>query len=86
MRRRHRPHRRSRSWLAVTIHLLGLFQTEPQARAVFTQVVPPLSGADLLTRLAHRMDRKQVLERPDPPRVMCPYGSFRLTDRFRMRF
>ncbi|MFI6472287.1 helix-turn-helix domain-containing protein [Streptomyces sp. NPDC050516] len=55
--------------IAVTIHLPGLFQTKAHARAVFSQVVPPLPLADLETRLAHRMDRKQVLERPDPPKV-----------------
>ncbi|MFI6687773.1 helix-turn-helix domain-containing protein [Streptomyces sp. NPDC050485] len=55
--------------IAVTIHLPGLLQTADHARAVFAQVVPRLTRADLAARLAHRMDRKQVLERPDPPRV-----------------
>uniref|UniRef100_A0AAU2V377 DUF5753 domain-containing protein n=1 Tax=Streptomyces sp. NBC_00003 TaxID=2903608 RepID=A0AAU2V377_9ACTN len=55
--------------IAVTIHLPGLFQTADHARAVFAQVVPRLPRADLEARLAHRMDRKQVLEKPDPPRV-----------------
>lgn len=55
--------------IAVPIHLPGLFQTEDHARAVFAQVVPRLAEADLAARLALRMDRRQVLDRRDPPRV-----------------
>ncbi|WP_329167640.1 helix-turn-helix transcriptional regulator [Streptomyces sp. NBC_01267] len=55
--------------IAVTIHLPGLLQTEAYARAVFGHVIPRLTDSDLDARLMHRMDRRQVLERPDPPTV-----------------
>ncbi|WP_455358738.1 helix-turn-helix domain-containing protein, partial [Streptomyces sp. SYSU K21746] len=55
--------------IAVPIHLPGLFQTEDHARAVFSHVIPRLAEADLEARLALRMDRRQVLDRPDPPAV-----------------
>ncbi|GAA3374948.1 helix-turn-helix transcriptional regulator [Streptomyces sannanensis] len=55
--------------IAVTIHLPGLMQTEEHARAVFDHVIPRPAGPDLEARLAHRMDRKQVLDRTHPPAV-----------------
>ncbi|MEV0096012.1 helix-turn-helix transcriptional regulator [Streptomyces sp. NPDC050738] len=55
--------------IAVTVHLPGLLQTEDQARAVFAQVIPRLSRADLDARLAFRMDRRRILDRPNPPTV-----------------
>ncbi|MFE0641357.1 helix-turn-helix domain-containing protein [Streptomyces sp. NPDC058877] len=57
--------------IAVPIHLPGLFQTEDHARAVFAQVVPRLSRTDLDARLALRIDRQRVLDKPDPPRVQA---------------
>ncbi|OAH13797.1 helix-turn-helix domain-containing protein [Streptomyces jeddahensis] len=53
--------------IAVTVHLPGLLQTEDHARAVFEAVIPPLPSADVDVRVAHRMDRQQVLDRPEPP-------------------
>ncbi|NGO15576.1 helix-turn-helix domain-containing protein [Streptomyces sp. HC44] len=53
--------------IAVTVHLPGLLQTEEHARAVFEAVIPPLPTADVETRVAHRIDRQQVLDRPEPP-------------------
>ncbi|MFE9650023.1 helix-turn-helix domain-containing protein [Streptomyces sp. NPDC006365] len=53
--------------IAVTVHLPGLLQTEEHARAVFEAVIPPLPAADVETRVAHRIDRQQVLDRPEPP-------------------
>ncbi|MGW0708826.1 helix-turn-helix domain-containing protein [Streptomyces sp. NPDC002643] len=53
--------------VAVTVHLPGLLQTEDHARAVFTAVIPPLPQGEVELRLAHRMDRQQVLDRPNPP-------------------
>ncbi|MFF1262857.1 MULTISPECIES: helix-turn-helix domain-containing protein [unclassified Streptomyces] len=53
--------------IAVTVHLPGLIQTEEHARAVFEHVVPRLSEHDIDVRVAHRMERQQVLDRVDPP-------------------
>ncbi|MBA2809056.1 helix-turn-helix transcriptional regulator [Streptomyces sp. KM273126] len=55
--------------IAVTVHLPGLLQTEEHARAVFAAVIPPLPQADIDLRVAHRIDRQQVLDRPEPPAV-----------------
>jgi transcriptional regulator with XRE-family HTH domain len=53
--------------IAVTVHLPGLLQTEDHARAVFEAVIPRLPSDDVDVRVAHRIDRHQVLDRPDPP-------------------
>lgn len=53
--------------IAVTVHLPGLLQTEEHARAVFEAVIPRLSTPDIDVRVAHRIDRQQVLDRADPP-------------------
>ncbi|MGP4050559.1 helix-turn-helix domain-containing protein [Streptomyces sp. 2A115] len=53
--------------IAVTVHLPGLLQTEEHARAVFEAVIPPLPTADVEARVAQRIDRQQVLDRPEPP-------------------
>ncbi|WP_306459707.1 DUF5753 domain-containing protein [Streptomyces sp. Ag109_G2-15] len=53
--------------IAVTVHLPGLLQTEDHARAVFEAVIPRLSSDDVDIRVAHRIDRQQVLDRPSPP-------------------
>ncbi|MFI9204555.1 helix-turn-helix domain-containing protein [Streptomyces sp. NPDC053048] len=53
------------------MHLPGLLQTEEYARAVFRTAVPALSPAELRRRLSHRMKRRDVLDRPQPP--TCTY-------------
>ncbi|WP_311736788.1 helix-turn-helix transcriptional regulator [Streptomyces sp. TLI_185] len=53
--------------LSVTVHLPGLLQTEEHARAVFDAVIPRLPAADVDIRVAHRIDRQQVLDRSEPP-------------------
>ncbi|MFE4051745.1 helix-turn-helix domain-containing protein [Streptomyces sp. YIM B13518] len=53
--------------IAVTMHLPGLLQTEDHARAVFEAVIPRLPSDDIDIRIAHRIDRQQVLDRPSPP-------------------
>lgn len=53
--------------IAVTVHLPGLLQTEDHARAVFEAVIPPLPSDDVDVRVAHRIARHQVLDRPSPP-------------------
>jgi transcriptional regulator with XRE-family HTH domain len=53
--------------VALTVHLPGLLHTEEHARAVFEQVIPRLPEADVDVRVAHRLDRRQVLDKPDAP-------------------
>ncbi|MGW0731435.1 helix-turn-helix domain-containing protein [Streptomyces sp. NPDC002851] len=55
--------------VALTVHLPGMVQTEERARALFEAVIPRLPDADIDVRVAHRMDRRQVLERPNPPEL-----------------
>lgn len=49
------------------MHVPGLLQHEDYARAVFAETVPSLNPADLDLKLAFRMKRREVLERPEPP-------------------
>ncbi|MEB8336777.1 MULTISPECIES: helix-turn-helix domain-containing protein [Streptomyces] len=53
--------------VALSVHLPGLLQTEEHARALFGAVFPPLSEEAREARIAHRLGRSQVLDRPDPP-------------------
>ncbi|KOV74231.1 MULTISPECIES: helix-turn-helix domain-containing protein [Streptomyces] len=53
--------------IAVTVHLPGLLQTEDHARAVFEAVIPRLPSDEVDVRVAHRIDRQRVLDRPSPP-------------------
>ncbi|WP_030187419.1 helix-turn-helix domain-containing protein [Streptomyces violaceorubidus] len=53
--------------IAVTVHLPGLLQTEDHARAVFDAVIPRLPSDDISVRVAHRVERQKVLDRPSPP-------------------
>ncbi|MFI6492759.1 helix-turn-helix domain-containing protein [Streptomyces sp. NPDC050564] len=52
--------------IALSVHLPGLLQTEEHARAVFEAVIPRLPETDIEVRVAQRMDRQQVLDRPEP--------------------
>jgi transcriptional regulator with XRE-family HTH domain len=54
------------------MHAPGLLQTEEYARAVFAAVLPPLTRLEVELRVAHRMERQQVFERPDP----LPYLAY----------
>ncbi|WP_327296672.1 MULTISPECIES: DUF5753 domain-containing protein [unclassified Streptomyces] len=45
----------------------GLLQNEDYARAVFGEVVPPPSPARQRRLLSHRLKRRDVLDREDPP-------------------
>ncbi|MET7765824.1 Scr1 family TA system antitoxin-like transcriptional regulator [Streptomyces sp. NPDC005336] len=49
------------------MHIPGLLQTEEYARAVLSATVPPWSPTDLRRRLSHRMKRRDILDRDDPP-------------------
>ncbi|MEE1750584.1 helix-turn-helix transcriptional regulator [Streptomyces sp. NPDC006641] len=51
---------------AQTVHLPGLLHTDGYARAVFGAVLPELSRLEIELRVAHRMERQQVLDRADP--------------------
>ncbi|GGZ51885.1 helix-turn-helix domain-containing protein [Streptomyces bluensis] len=51
---------------AQVMHAPGLLQTEEYARAVFAAVLPPLSRLEIELRVAHRIERQQVFERPHP--------------------
>ncbi|CAM5710728.1 hypothetical protein SANTM175S_10461 [Streptomyces antimycoticus] len=49
------------------MHMPGLLQTEEYARAVLGSTVPQWSATDLRRRLSHRMKRRDILDRDDPP-------------------
>ena len=49
------------------MHIPGLLQTEEYARAVLNSTVPQWSDTDLRRRLSHRMKRRDILDRDDPP-------------------
>ncbi|MFJ2261977.1 helix-turn-helix domain-containing protein [Streptomyces sp. NPDC087844] len=57
---------------AQVMHAPGLLQTEEYARAVFAAVLPPLTRLEVELRVAHRMERQQVFEGPDP----LPYIAY----------
>ncbi|MFD6417139.1 helix-turn-helix domain-containing protein [Streptomyces sp. NPDC060194] len=56
---------------AFTIHVPGLLQTPEHALAVFRMVTPALQPADVARRLAHRVARQEILDRPDPPDLVA---------------
>jgi transcriptional regulator with XRE-family HTH domain len=49
------------------MHMPGLLQTEDYARAVYAEALPSPSPASLRRRLSHRLRRRDVLDRSDPP-------------------
>ncbi|WP_371479815.1 helix-turn-helix domain-containing protein [Kitasatospora sp. NBC_00315] len=51
------------------VEIPGIMQTEAHARAVFGYYPPPLPPRDLEARVAHRMQRRTVLDRAHPPLV-----------------
>ncbi|WP_406173051.1 helix-turn-helix domain-containing protein [Streptomyces sp. NBC_00996] len=67
---------------AQVIHVPGLLQTEEYARAVFAAVLPPLTRLEVELRVAHRMERQQVFERPQP----LPYVAYVHEAALRMPF
>lgn len=48
------------------IHVPGLFQTEEYARALFAFMNPEFPGEEVAHRVSHRMERKVIIEGPDP--------------------
>ncbi|MFM9628647.1 MULTISPECIES: helix-turn-helix domain-containing protein [Streptomyces] len=57
---------------AQVMHVPGLLQTEDYARAVFSAGLPPMSRLEVELRVANRMARRQVFERPGP----LPYSAY----------
>lgn len=53
------------------MYMPGLLQNEEYARAVFTEVVPPLSPQRLRRLLSHRLRRRDVLDGAEAP--MCTF-------------
>ncbi|MFJ1974423.1 helix-turn-helix domain-containing protein [Streptomyces sp. NPDC087903] len=70
------------------MHVPGLLQTEDYARAVFAAGLPALSRLEVELRVAHRMERQQVFDRPEPlpyvayvheAALRMPYGGIKAT-------
>lgn len=49
------------------MHMPGLLQTEDYVRAVYSESLPAPSPASLRRRISHRLRRRDVLDRSDPP-------------------
>lgn len=49
------------------MHVPGVLQTEDYIRALYAGAVPELSPARLRRRLSHRLKRRDVLDRENPP-------------------
>lgn len=73
---------------AQVMHVPGLLQSEEYARAVFAAVLPRLSRLEVELRVAHRMERQQVLQRAEPlpyvayvheAALRMPYGGPKVT-------
>ncbi|MFF1836050.1 helix-turn-helix domain-containing protein [Streptomyces sp. NPDC058231] len=53
-----------------SVHIPGILQTSDHALAVFRVVVPTLQDHEVALRLAHRMERQQVLEGVSAPEYL----------------
>ena len=63
-------------------HIPGLLQTEAYTRTVFGYAIPPLPENELEARVAHRLERANVLHRDAAP----PYEALIHEAALRMRF
>ncbi len=52
---------------AYSMHIPGLLQTSDHALAVFRVVIPHLPEHEIALRLAHRVERQQILDGDNPP-------------------
>ncbi|GAA0431705.1 helix-turn-helix transcriptional regulator [Streptomyces luteireticuli] len=52
---------------ALTSHIPGMLQTSDHARAIFKLVIPELPADEVDIRVAHRLQRRRVLDRRSPP-------------------
>ncbi|MFI6727592.1 helix-turn-helix transcriptional regulator [Streptomyces sp. R-74717] len=67
---------------AYSMHIPGLLQTSDHALALFRVVIPQLPEREIALRLAHRMERQEVLDRDTPP----PYTGIVHEAALRMQF
>ncbi|MGH4033914.1 helix-turn-helix domain-containing protein [Actinomycetota bacterium Odt1-20B] len=67
---------------AYSMHIPGLLQTSDHALAVFRVVIPQLPQHEIALRLAHRVERQQVLDDEDP----TPFVAIVHEAALRMRF
>lgn len=72
-----------------TLYIPGLLQTEEHAKAVFAITVPELTPVELRRRLSHRMKRRDILDREQPPQctfliheaaLRIPFGGRRVAE------
>ncbi|MEJ8650290.1 helix-turn-helix transcriptional regulator [Streptomyces sp. MS1.AVA.3] len=67
---------------AHTVHIPGLLQTSDHATTIFRAGVPPMPEHEIALRVAHRMERRQVLDGEDP----CEYIGIIHEAALRMQF
>jgi len=67
---------------AHTVHIPGLLQTSDHARTIFRVGVPPMPEHEIALRVAHRMERQQVLDGDAP----CGYTGVIHEAALRMQF
>ncbi|MFP8943377.1 helix-turn-helix domain-containing protein [Streptomyces fenghuangensis] len=65
-----------------TVSLPGLFQTEDYARALFSGATPKLPASEIEARVEHRMRRRMIFERDEPPVVVAIIHEAALRMRF----
>ncbi|MFI6939618.1 helix-turn-helix domain-containing protein [Streptomyces sp. NPDC050418] len=63
--------RAMRMRIAHFVHMPGLLQCNDHALAIFRTSVPPLPEHEVALRVAHRLERAQVLHREDPPEFVA---------------
>ncbi|GAP51789.1 DUF5753 domain-containing protein [Streptomyces azureus] len=59
-------HHAAHRWDVDFLHVPGLLQTEDYSRALFSRRVPELPKTELELRVRHRMQRRVVIEEPQP--------------------
>ncbi|MGW1200079.1 helix-turn-helix domain-containing protein [Streptomyces sp. NPDC002536] len=64
------------------LHIPGLCQTEPYARALMGSGISMLPKSELEARVEHRMRRREILDRPRPPQ----FDAFVHKAALRMRY
>ncbi|MGH3311570.1 MAG: DUF5753 domain-containing protein [Streptomyces sp.] len=64
------------------VSMPGLLQTEDYARALFSGVVPKLPAAEIEARVEHRMRRRDVFAKEDPPHLHALIHEAALRMRF----
>lgn len=67
---------------AYSMHMPGLLQTSDHALAVFRMVIPELPEYEVALRLAHRVERQQVLDGEDAITYVCIVHEAALRMRF----